>query len=129
MQRELAIYPQNRDDLLSCANEIGTIGGPARKDHRSLVSTQMERFNKTTIRRIDCVTIGSKKLRDDMDGHLPLPPLTVHLVSGDSEWDALRPEWNHLFDSVSSARAPLHFDWMRTWWTIYGPHYARSRGL
>lgn len=64
-----------------------------------------------------------------MDGNIPPARITVQLVSDDSEWDNLQKEWNQLFEAVLAARAPLHFDWMRTWWTIYGPHYARSHGL
>lgn len=64
-----------------------------------------------------------------MDGISPPVELSVQVISDVSEWDILRPEWNGLFESVRTASGPLHSDWMRTWWTIYGPHYVRSQGL
>jgi CelD/BcsL family acetyltransferase involved in cellulose biosynthesis len=33
----------------------------------------------------------------------------------------LKSDWSGLFDASPRAATPLHFDWMRTWWRVYGP--------
>jgi len=52
--------------------------------------------------------------------------LEVQIVSDAAGFDALEPEWNELFEQSARRSPPLHFDWMRTWWQIYGPIYAQE---
>ena len=54
----------------------------------------------------------------------------VRVVRDVAEWDRLSPEWNDLWDISPAKSPPLHFDWMRRWWDIYGDTYRnRDRGL
>src|SRR5207244_1626303 len=59
----------------------------------------------------------------------PALPMITHVVRTDAEWDALRAEWAALFVASPRAAPPLHFDWLRTWWRVYGPHYGRPGSL
>ena len=52
----------------------------------------------------------------------------VRVVSDESEWEKLRSDWSELFDACPRAATALHFDWMWTWWRVYGRHYARPDG-
>ncbi len=47
----------------------------------------------------------------------------VELITDTPRWDELREAWNELFDASLNA-PPLHFDWLRTWWDLYGSEYA-----
>ena len=46
---------------------------------------------------------------------------TVRVITDDQAWDALAPQWADLFATSPQAATPLQFDWLRTWWQIYGP--------
>jgi CelD/BcsL family acetyltransferase involved in cellulose biosynthesis len=54
--------------------------------------------------------------------------VTVRIAREESEWDAVRSEWNALFDASPHAPPALHFIWLRTWWATYGAAYG-SGGL
>jgi CelD/BcsL family acetyltransferase involved in cellulose biosynthesis len=49
---------------------------------------------------------------------------TVQIVTDDAGFDQLQAEWDELFLSSPTASPPLRFDWVRTWWRIYGPVYG-----
>lgn len=51
------------------------------------------------------------------------------LIECEHEWDSLESEWGSLFRSSPSASAPLHFDWLRQWWAIYGTANSNHRTL
>lgn len=50
--------------------------------------------------------------------------ITVRVIQSTTEWDGLRTEWDRLFEESPTAAPPLHFDWLREWWRIYGAHYG-----
>jgi CelD/BcsL family acetyltransferase involved in cellulose biosynthesis len=55
---------------------------------------------------------------------------TVEVIRNLAELDALRAQWDELFAVSPTAAPPLRWEWVRTWWQIYGPHYGdRGRGL
>src|SRR5262245_44127174 len=57
-------------------------------------------------------------------------PCAVEIIRDLTGLDALRTAWDALFDSSPAASPPLRWEWVRTWWEIYGPHYGeRGRGL
>jgi CelD/BcsL family acetyltransferase involved in cellulose biosynthesis len=64
-----------------------------------------------------------------MNGPTQPQPVEVRVVSDEAGWDDLAPGWSDLFDASPRASTPLHFHWLRTWWRVYGPHYARPGGL
>lgn len=43
-----------------------------------------------------------------------------------AQFDALENEWNQLHSSRPGASVAVHFQWMRSWWRIYGPTYGRK---
>lgn len=56
--------------------------------------------------------------------------LSVEVIRETATWDRIQPEWDALFHASPNASPPLHFDWLRQWWRIYGPVYAQQgRGL
>jgi CelD/BcsL family acetyltransferase involved in cellulose biosynthesis len=60
------------------------------------------------------------------------PPQVVHvrMIREVHHWEHLRPQWDQLFDASPTASPPLRFEWLRTWWDIYGSTYADGgRGL
>lgn len=64
-----------------------------------------------------------------MDGSAQPGSVDVRIVSEEAAWDRLRGEWSDLFAASPQAVPPLHFDWLRTWWQVYGPRYSRPGGL
>jgi CelD/BcsL family acetyltransferase involved in cellulose biosynthesis len=57
-------------------------------------------------------------------------PWNVDVISDLAGLDALRPEWDKLFATSPAAAPPLRWEWVRTWWEVYGPHYGnRASGL
>jgi len=50
--------------------------------------------------------------------------VTTKIICKESQWDAIQVEWNDLFDKSPYSSPPLHFDWLRSWWRIYGPKYG-----
>jgi CelD/BcsL family acetyltransferase involved in cellulose biosynthesis len=56
--------------------------------------------------------------------------LNVDVISDQPGLDALCPEWDKLYATSPASAPPLRWEWVRTWWEIYGPHYGdRGRGL
>src|SRR5262245_505722 len=64
-----------------------------------------------------------------MSGSAQPESIDARIVSDEAEWDRLEADWSALFDASPRAASPLHLDWMRTWWRVYGPRYGRSGGL
>jgi CelD/BcsL family acetyltransferase involved in cellulose biosynthesis len=55
---------------------------------------------------------------------------TVAVIRDVSGLDALRAEWDELFLVSPTAAPPLRWEWVRTWWQVYGNEYGdRGRGL
>jgi CelD/BcsL family acetyltransferase involved in cellulose biosynthesis len=50
--------------------------------------------------------------------------MTTRVVQDEAEWDALRTEWEALFEASPTASTPLDFMWLRSWWSVYGPTYG-----
>ena len=56
--------------------------------------------------------------------------LDIRVITEESEWDRLEPQWGELFESSPYASAPLRFDWLRQWWRLYESSCrGRGRGL
>jgi CelD/BcsL family acetyltransferase involved in cellulose biosynthesis len=57
-------------------------------------------------------------------------PCTVEIIRDLAGLDALRAEWDTLYANSPTASPPLRWEWVRTWWQIFGPHYGEhGRGL
>ena len=54
--------------------------------------------------------------------------IRVEIIRDETAWNALESEWNVLFDSSPTAAPPLRWEWLQTWWRVYGFKYA-ARGL
>jgi CelD/BcsL family acetyltransferase involved in cellulose biosynthesis len=55
---------------------------------------------------------------------------TVDVIRDVAGLDALRADWDDLFATSPAAAPPLRWEWVRTWWEIYGPSYGyRGHGL
>ena len=55
----------------------------------------------------------------------PLPDVVhVRVIRELDDWEHLRPQWDELFEASPTASPPLRFDWLRTWWDIYGSTYG-----
>jgi CelD/BcsL family acetyltransferase involved in cellulose biosynthesis len=50
----------------------------------------------------------------------------VDIVQTTAGFDALEREWKELFAASPAASPPLHWDWVREWWRVYGPVYGRG---
>lgn len=50
--------------------------------------------------------------------------LSVRIIDDVGAWDAIREDWDHLYQVSPTASTPLDFIWLRTWWEIYGPVYG-----
>jgi len=57
-----------------------------------------------------------------------LPDISIHVITTDEEWDAIRDQWNELFRHSSGPASPLEFEWLRRWWGVFGDAYG-SLGL
>jgi CelD/BcsL family acetyltransferase involved in cellulose biosynthesis len=53
--------------------------------------------------------------------------LQVRLLTTTDAWDALEPQWRQLFQASSRPATALRWEWLRTWWDVYGPKYAAGR--
>jgi CelD/BcsL family acetyltransferase involved in cellulose biosynthesis len=54
----------------------------------------------------------------------------VEVIRDIAGLDALRAHWDCLFATSPTAAPPLRWEWVRTWWEVYGPHYGDGgRGL
>jgi CelD/BcsL family acetyltransferase involved in cellulose biosynthesis len=61
---------------------------------------------------------------------LKSPVSTVRVIRDEEAWDAIRPQWESLFERSPYAATPLRFSWLRNWWRHYGVCYgADKRGL
>lgn len=57
-------------------------------------------------------------------------PAAVEIIRTTAALDALESEWRALFAASPAASPPLHWDWVREWWRVYGPVYGwRGQGL
>ncbi len=52
--------------------------------------------------------------------------LTVRVIEDVHAWDAIRADWDRLYQASPTASTPLDFFWLRTWWQVYGPVYGRG---
>jgi len=69
-------------------------------------------------------------MSNDNNSHATTAQCTVQIIMDDAGFDRLESEWNELFLCSPTASPPLRFDWVRTWWRIYGPVYgSRGTGL
>jgi CelD/BcsL family acetyltransferase involved in cellulose biosynthesis len=59
--------------------------------------------------------------------HPDLPP-SLRVITSQAAWDELEIDWAKLFSASRQAAPPLHFDWLRLWWQVYGPVYSQIRG-
>lgn len=50
------------------------------------------------------------------------------VITSDSAWAQLRPEWEDLFAASPNACAPLSYCWLNIWWEIFGPEYGPAPG-
>lgn len=53
----------------------------------------------------------------------------VRIIRDLQEWQCLRSQWDELFYASPTRSAPLRFDWLQTWWRVYGPAYADPQDL
>jgi CelD/BcsL family acetyltransferase involved in cellulose biosynthesis len=59
-----------------------------------------------------------------------LVPCMVDVIRDLVALDDLRGDWDELFATSPAAAPPLRWEWVRTWWQVYGPHYGdHGRGL
>jgi hypothetical protein len=54
--------------------------------------------------------------------------VNVRVVDSDAEWDHLELDWSCLFRLATEPSAALRFDWLRTWWRVYGQVYGGEDG-
>ena len=52
--------------------------------------------------------------------------VTARVIHQEEDWDEIRPEWETLYNASPYASPPLAFDWVRTWWRVYGLTYGRG---
>jgi CelD/BcsL family acetyltransferase involved in cellulose biosynthesis len=59
---------------------------------------------------------------DTPNGTIPLviTPVEVCCITTISEWDALEPMWNTLWEGCHTATIFQSFTWLRQWWRFYG---------
>jgi CelD/BcsL family acetyltransferase involved in cellulose biosynthesis len=50
--------------------------------------------------------------------------LTTRVIHEESEWDAIRNDWQALYASSPYSSTPLDFVWLRSWWRVYGTFYG-----
>jgi CelD/BcsL family acetyltransferase involved in cellulose biosynthesis len=57
-------------------------------------------------------------------------PLRTRIISRLDEWSAIEPAWRDLFANSPVASPPLHWEWLSTWWRVFGRTYgAENAGL
>jgi CelD/BcsL family acetyltransferase involved in cellulose biosynthesis len=49
---------------------------------------------------------------------------TVEIITDAARLDALQAEWKQLFETSPTAAPPLRFEWVSSWWRIFGPVYG-----
>jgi len=52
--------------------------------------------------------------------------LTTRVIQEETEWDAIRDDWNALYALSPYSSVPLDFVWLRGWWRVYGPLYGKA---
>ena len=50
--------------------------------------------------------------------------VSTRVIVDEAEWDSIRNQWDELYAASSYASPPLHFDWLRNWWRLYGAAYG-----
>ena len=50
--------------------------------------------------------------------------VTTRVIQEESEWDAIRDDWNALYALSPYSSTPLDFVWLRGWWRVYGTLYG-----
>jgi CelD/BcsL family acetyltransferase involved in cellulose biosynthesis len=50
--------------------------------------------------------------------------LTTRVIKNEVEWDAIRDDWEALYALSPYSSVPLDFDWLRSWWRVYGTLYG-----
>ena len=51
---------------------------------------------------------------------------TLRVIADVAAWDAIRADWEALYQASPTASTPLDFTWLRHWWDVYGPVYGRG---
>lgn len=59
---------------------------------------------------------------------LPDGQVTTRVIQDETQWDAIRREWNDLYAASPTASPPLDFAWLRGWWRVY-KSTVRAGGL
>jgi CelD/BcsL family acetyltransferase involved in cellulose biosynthesis len=67
-------------------------------------------------------TVGG--LRDTTGDLSAKVPSTVRVVRDFADWLTLEPAWKALWKSSPTASATLRWEWLSTWWRVYGPKYG-----
>ena len=50
--------------------------------------------------------------------------LVTRIIREEGGWDAIRRDWDELFEASPQASSPLDFSWLRKWWEVYGSVYG-----
>lgn len=53
----------------------------------------------------------------------------LQVIQEPRQWDTVQPAWDKLFQCSPNASPPLHWEWLRRWWNVYGEKYGQSGGL
>jgi CelD/BcsL family acetyltransferase involved in cellulose biosynthesis len=70
---------------------------------------------------------GAHDASETVEGSRPdEAPLTKRIIDDVREWDAIRADWDRLYQASPTASTPLDFVWLRKWWDVYGPVYGRG---
>ena len=51
-------------------------------------------------------------------------PPTVRVVKNPADWLNLEPAWRALWKASPTASPTLRWEWLSTWWRVYGPKYG-----
>lgn len=57
---------------------------------------------------------------------LPESAPTLRVIGDVAAWDAIRADWDALYQASPTASTPLDFAWLRHWWDVYGPVYGQG---
>jgi CelD/BcsL family acetyltransferase involved in cellulose biosynthesis len=55
-------------------------------------------------------------------------PCTVAVVSDVAQWRTFESAWKALWKNSPTASPPLRWEWLSTWWRVYGPKYGDGEG-
>jgi CelD/BcsL family acetyltransferase involved in cellulose biosynthesis len=50
--------------------------------------------------------------------------ITTRVIQDETEWDAIRDDWNALYALSPYSSTALDFAWLRGWWRVYGSLYG-----